>query len=315
MPTTTRKSKSTVSQCGSPLLQGSQQGVQQLGAQSHSGVLSPGTLLYSQGIPGSTQGIPGSTITSSHTQLDPATVQLLINALNPGIQAAVQTCIQSTLQSALVPLLEKLELQTKEIAAIKDENNVLKNRIEALEAYSKRDNLIFNGINIQSYADAASATINFNQDTLLTPTTSDVSVENVVIALCVNKLGINIDSKDIVAAHRLGRQHRSNSSAAQSNANRDNISAIIVKFASRRVRDAIYAAKRKLKDSDKKIYINEHLTEGRSKIFRSARALVKSKHIHAAWTFNGSVFIKESVNSRAIVVQDLNNLPVINQSG
>ena len=77
---------------------------------------------------------------------------------------------------------------------------------------------------------------------------------------------------------------------------------IDIHFATHRVRDAIYRARRGLRDnshpSGGAIYINEHLTKGNTEIFARARSLMRDKRISKAWTMAGFVFIKHT-NSEA----------------
>jgi hypothetical protein len=130
-------------------------------------------------------------------------------------------------------------------------------------------------------------------------------VESSVLQLCNDTLGIEVSSKDISVAHRL---------KAGKN---DRYRPIIVRFASRKVRDEIFRAKRKLfapRDRDgsssgntEKIYISEHLTRGVSNIFFEARKMVRDKRLASAWTHKGLVNVKYSAeaNEKPTVIRAL----------
>jgi hypothetical protein len=114
-------------------------------------------------------------------------------------------------------------------------------------------------------------------------------VEGVVIQLCREKLGIDVQPQDIVAAHRLKK--------GQKDASRP----ILVRFLNRKLRDRILRSRSTLKSTytaspADNIYISEHLTHTVSKLFYDARSCVKAKKIYSAWTANGKVLIRRTNN-------------------
>ena len=59
------------------------------------------------------------------------------------------------------------------------------------------------------------------------------------------------------------------------------------------------------------VYINEHLTPGRSGLLREARKLVKEDKLAGAWSMNGAIFVRLSdlPDSRPKRVSDVKDLP------
>ena len=142
-------------------------------------------------------------------------------------------------------------------------------KIDALEAYTRADNLIIVGLSSTSYADAASAGESYH----ISNAESSVMTEKAVLDFCQNKLDISIVTQDISIAHCLKKS-----------ANSTEAPPVIVTFTTRKVRDAVIAARRRLKGSSPPIFINEDLTKRSADLSRPARALVKNKTITSTWT-------------------------------
>jgi len=89
----------------------------------------------------------------------------------------------------------------------------------------------------------------------------------------------------------------------------------MVRFNSRRIRDSIYSARRKLHGSGiSGIYINEHLTKHNDHLFAACRNLRKERKIHSTWTWHGITYLKKLQNSRAVkIMNDDDLLKVLNQ--
>ena len=120
-----------------------------------------------------------------------------------------------------------------------------------------------------------------------------------VLDFCQNKLDIPIATQDISIAHRLKKS--TNSTEAPP---------VIVKFSTRKVRDAVFAARRRLKGSSLPIFINEDLTKRSADLYRCARALFMNKTITKTWTNIGFVFIKtlDNPNIKRLKISDVHQL-------
>ena len=135
------------------------------------------------------------------------------------------------------------------------------NKIDELEAYNRKTNLIILEIPQTTFAGAISQPSQDGE-----PATSSTTVENAVLDLVNKRLGVKVTSADISIAHRL--RQRSSSSRPPS---------VIVRFTNTKARDAVYQVRRSLKNSDPSIYINEDLTKSNADLYRQARSLVKDK--------------------------------------
>lgn len=164
-----------------------------------------------------------------------------------------------------------------------DENSKLKAQIKDLSNYSRRDNLIVQGLEVTSYSEAAAQGGNSINSTLLE---SNVATEKAVIDLA-RSVGVLISENDISVAHRLPVKNNTPKPGA---ARRP--APIIVKFVRRRTRDQLFAARKQLKTMRPGVYINEHLTAENASLHRAARECLKQKKLFSTWTSQGEVFIK-----------------------
>lgn len=261
--------------------------------------------------------------------LEPRVIESITQAIAPIVAATVEKCLSEKLSSFLKDLeLVKAESQRalevatntatelgtisdsiseikSELESVKRINSTLQHQINELNTYSRRDNLMFYGLKVTSYADAASVT----RDNSNTAVPVDLRENNSrlvqeILNICNNTLNVPITTSDISVAHRVG------SSSSASNSSQSS-PPIVVRFTSRRARDNVFAARKKLKDSNLPgLYINEHLSTDMAKIFKQARDLIKSKKIHSAWSHNGIVFFKVSSDGVAVRTTSMNSLPI-----
>ena len=212
----------------------------------------------------------------------------LINAFHDeGVRAIIGGIVESKLKD-LIDETKQLREENDNLSRQLDEAN---QRIDDLEAYTRRDSLIVSGLPLATAAEAASTS---------TTTISDfdikgehtVATESSLLTL-FGKMNVKISTSDISICHRLKSPRKGG------------IPPVIVKFTNRKARDLVYAARTQLKPST--VYINEDLTKRNSKIFAEARKLVKSGKIHKAWTNKGHVYIKED-NQQSCPPKQIKNL-------
>ena len=142
----------------------------------------------------------------------------------------------------------KLKELSVENNRLKEELSAANQRIDALETYSKKSNLIITGIPFASYAESAST--QQNQGGVAANLESAEVTENAFLKIVNDQLGVNITSSDISLAHRLPKSTKPGSP-----------SAIIVRFTNLKARDRVYRARKALKGyKDSRIYINEDLS-------------------------------------------------------
>ncbi|CAH2108846.1 unnamed protein product [Euphydryas editha] len=117
-----------------------------------------------------------------------------------------------------------------------------------------------------------------------------------VINLVGNKIGVNIDERDIVSVQRAG-PHRTTVST-----NRPRTRAICVRLARRAVRDELLRAARVRRGADtsgfnidaqpRRFYVNERLTSTNRRLFYAARAKAKEAGWRYVWTRDGRIFAR-----------------------
>lgn len=108
------------------------------------------------------------------------------------------------------------------------------------------------------------------------------SVESTFIDFCNDSLGLRVTPQDISIIHRI------------SASSKDTVRPIIVRFTNRRTRDAVYRARKLLKDHNhsSRVYISEHLTKVSAGLFYEARQLQRQNKLSSAWTQGGQVYVK-----------------------
>lgn len=244
--------------------------------------------------------------------LDTRLVEALGKALGATICKIVETRLDEKLESLLdtVTTLKADNARTmKAVADLSRENKALKTRMEELDAYSRSDNLIIHGLPESSYSEAASAQPPPSQPSSsiggsrepndsASPLETNVASEKVIIDFVNNKLHVPLSPADISVAHRLTKKPGDLRPAP-----------IIVRFTNKRMRNAVYSARKVLFKTG--FFINEQLTKDRAALLKEAKQLVKGKKLHGAWTNNGVVYIKISdlPNTRPIRVDHLGDLP------
>lgn len=181
---------------------------------------------------------------------------------------------------------ENEELRSKQ-AKLEAENKKLAQEIDDLAQYGRREMLEISGI----------------------PQTNDEdqnTIEKTIVTIS-RHLGVNISSDDIDAAHRLSKNPQAN---------------IIVKFKSRKMRDAIFSARSKLRGISTKdlaitterapsrIFINESLTARKKELMYKARLIKKEGHFKFLWSRNGSIWLRVKDNSPAVSIKNESDLTI-----
>ena len=133
---------------------------------------------------------------------------------------------------------DKINELEDNIGKLVDENKILKESIDELEQYSRRNCLLFLGLK----------------------ESDGENTDKVVIDTIRKEMTIDISEQDLDRTHRIGKASRNDGKSRP----------IIVKFARYAVRDQIYKNKRVLKG--KNLLITESLTNRRVKALKDAQA-------------------------------------------
>ncbi len=179
----------------------------------------------------------------------------------------------------LTSKVERLETKDREkditINEMKEENNTLRIRLESMEQYSRRNNLIVSGI----------------------PQREKENVRELVTNLA-SKWGINIPTSGIVAAHRLF--------------SKSGIPDIIIKLADRDIIGQLIKSSKTTKLSSDclgiqpatVIYCSDHLTPYTKRILAYAKELRRNGMVKYVWTKECVVYVRKEDQSPAIKIPD-----------
>ena len=234
---------------------------------------------------------------------NPKVAEALIKCLKPSLCFLIEEMVPKL----LAPLQRDIDTLKKDSVKMAEENKRLRlivdaqgGRLDELERYSRRDNLIISGLPEGSYAEAGTSSIGSPDDE--SPVESSTATEKTVLRLLKNTMGLDISAGDITIAHRLKKGKR------------DSTRPIIVRLLNKRIRDSILRAKKSLRSlggSNGNIYISEHLTQSASALLFEARKAIRDKKIASAWSMNGHIFIKHKHDDeKGIMIKSTGDLPV-----
>ena len=176
--------------------------------------------------------------------------------------------ISGEVHKQLQPFKEKLDAQDSEIKSLKkiiDEQTI---KLDQLEQHGRRDSLRIVGL----------PESNENDDT-----------DAAVLSLCESiRIEPAILPTDIAVSHRVGK-----SDSGQPRQ-------VLVKFATRNVRERVFRAKKNIKtyraenSALDNVFINEDLTQYRANLARKARQCKNLKTIDDTWTIYGKIMVKDT---------------------
>lgn len=202
------------------------------------------------------------------------------------LEATVEKLTTGIVESLCKPVHEKMR-------SLVEDNNNLRARIDTLENAQRQDSLLIHGLPEATFAEVASnpggsesGTRPGDRSDVPATAESHSITERTVVSFCRTRLGMEITERDISTAFRIPRGRK------------EKHRPIVVRFTTRRVRDAAYRARRGLRGDNQPpgdaVYVNEHLTKGNAEIFARARSLLKDRKIARTWTMGGAVYIKRS---------------------
>ena len=166
----------------------------------------------------------------------------------------------------------------QEITQLRSENTELRNELDDLQQYSRR-----NAIRISGIPEPANE--------------KPQDVQKVVKKLIADDMKVDINDFDFCRMHRVGKAKPVSAQHPEGLPRQ-----IIVKFTRYSARRKVMKARKTLKDlTDRphRIYVNEDLTRKRAQLARLARTAKNNKKIKDTWVFDGKIFIKlqdDSVN-------------------
>lgn len=227
----------------------------------------------------------------------------MAKALTPFISRAVKEAMDNSLQdinTRLHMIEDNNKILNEKTQELTVENLGLKNRLRAaedalrtVELNERAHNIIISGLRESSYAERSTDSSATNSP----QAESHAAVERTVLDVINNKLNVEAKPENIAVAYRLKKGQK------------DSTRPIFVKFTSRKVRDAVYSARKKLDGQN--IYISEHLTKENSDLLFKARQLKRDGQIFSTWSRGGLVYIKmtDDVNAKPKLISSPLDLP------
>lgn len=185
-------------------------------------------------------------------------------------------------------LTENASLKSQ-VASLNGKNIEHQIALDEAEQYTRRECLEFRGIPVLK-----------DEDT------------NVIVANIGSLLDVELDRADISISHRL---------KVKKSTTKTNPPPIIAKFVRREDRDALYKARKMLRNystkdldrdfgriSENKIYISESLTRKNKELFNSALKFKKDHKFKFIWSFYGRIFLRKDENCPPILISSTKNL-------
>jgi hypothetical protein len=175
------------------------------------------------------------------------------------------------LDANLGVMQNELQSSVNLVSTLKTQLETLQQELEELQQYSRRMSLRIFG---------------------LPQFKPDDNYRQMVVDLA-RDIGVVLDLSDIDRAHPAGKDSKQ----------------LIIKFTNFTARSNLFSNRRKFKDVNRKIYVNEDLTPYRASLFRSLLELKKSKVIANAWTNDCRLFAwKDQKKILIKTVHDVNSL-------
>ena len=188
--------------------------------------------------------------------------QLIVANVIEKVTLDIKHIIKNAVTEALVAVRAEVDYLKTKIDTLENSLIAASIRSDDIDQYSRRDNLKIAGLIVEKNVSYADAIIEFG-----------------------SQMGVHIVHTDISIAHKLPTKSK--------------LSSTLVRFNRRSVRNDIYLARKKIKDTlNYKIYINEDLTHRRSNLLHS---LKRDELTKSAWSYNGFICCTLKYNDDVIL--------------
>uniref|UniRef100_A0A1A8AU85 Uncharacterized protein n=1 Tax=Nothobranchius furzeri TaxID=105023 RepID=A0A1A8AU85_NOTFU len=200
----------------------------------------------------------------------------------------------TSLQDRLLRLMD--EVRELKVLLTEKEISALEQRVDELELYTRREDLVIMGLETRhrSYANAVT-----NHNSAEGASEKELESLDQQVVTFLHSKNISIQKEAISICHTLPKKYEKAKPA------------IIIRFTSRKQRSNVLAQGNKLRGTN--VYMNKHLTKKNGTIAREARMLKTQKKIIATWTRNGNAWIKEQEGSQAKIIKELKELENFNE--
>ena len=197
----------------------------------------------------------------------------------------------SDLKSLVATLKNEIEAKEKKI-------NLLQQRVENLQQYTKQDDIVIAGLKTRHKSYARATASEETTDNLNAPEDELISLEAQVTDFIEQKMNIQLTDNDVSVCHTLPGKKE--------------VPDIVLRLNNRKIKNRLLRQARQLKGTN--VYLNEHLMAKNREIASAARQLRKEQKIQNTWTRNCQIYIKmTSRNGHSSVkvikeMKDLNDL-------
>ena len=150
---------------------------------------------------------------------------------------------------------------------------------DALEQYSKRNNLVVSGI----------------------PDSAQDSELELTVTSIISDTDVNVESREVEECHRIGKSNNGSKKTIIRFVNRKYCKKALL---NRKQLERINLKKHHLV-SGTRIFINENLTLKNEHLAFNCRQLKKKNYILGTFTKNGTVYVKQNENSRLVTILNM----------
>lgn len=186
---------------------------------------------------------------------------VILSFQNKDVIESIKPILLDTFEKSIQVKIDEVKQEVdKSVKLLKNQLERAESKIDDMEAYDRRNNLVFTGL----------------------PDSTMKSTDELVIDLCKNKLNVDVSINDIQRSLRLGRIDSASDTTSKPRP-------IIVRFVSYRVRQDIYQARKSLRQRREcvDIYVNENLTVKKMGLLREVKSM---KFFKSVYTRDGRVF-------------------------
>ncbi len=175
---------------------------------------------------------------------------------------------------------------------LKDERiNELERRVNDLEQHSRKRNIIVTGLNVHSYAHAATRPRSTRGSANVTDG-EDVSESNEMrknfVKFAQDKLNVSVEEIEITAIHDLPKR-------------KDGTTPVIVQLSSVDKKTDLMRKRKCLKGSN--VFLNDQLTKVNNDLFAEARRLKRENKLYGTWTMNCNIYVKKTEHDKKVQIK------------
>ena len=180
---------------------------------------------------------------------------------------------------------EIIEAQSKEIQSLKTENLQLRDSLDDLQQYSRRNSIRIDGFPTEP-GDVKETIGN---------------LETKVKTMFKDVMKVKLESTDFCRMHRVGKPAQSGK-----------VKQVIVKFTNYGAKLRVMKARKTLREQAEardtggktRVYINDDLTKRRAWIARQAREARKNKQIKDTWVYDGRIYVQPNSGDIKVITTE-----------